>query len=299
VVKHIGRLPANRRALRFCNRSTQRTTMSNSHIPVELLDHIVDHLHDAEDALRSCCLVSKSWIPRARKHLFADVEFLTAGSLQSWKETFPNPSTSPAQYASTLSVRCSQIVTDAEVGGWIRSFSRVVHLDMGGQGTSPSLSVVSLDPFHGFSPAIRSLRVAIPSLSSPHIFNLILSFPLLEDLAVSIAVYNEPLTDNDDGPDLLPTLARPPSPPMFTGSLNLLLWGGMNHIIRWLLSLPGGIHFRKLIWTWFREEDFSVMVALVEGCSQTLESLDIARNNPMIGTSIRNLRPHKITQCCF
>ena len=38
--------------------------MSNLHLPAETLDHIVDHLHDTKDALRNCCLGSKSWVPR-------------------------------------------------------------------------------------------------------------------------------------------------------------------------------------------------------------------------------------------
>jgi hypothetical protein len=73
--------------------------MSDPHLPAEMLDHIVDHLQDTEYALRSCCLVSKSWIPRARKHLFFDIVFHTAKRLELWKETFPDPSTSPACYA--------------------------------------------------------------------------------------------------------------------------------------------------------------------------------------------------------
>jgi hypothetical protein len=35
------------------------------------------YLHDTRDALRNCCLIFKSWIPRTRKHLFADVRFYT------------------------------------------------------------------------------------------------------------------------------------------------------------------------------------------------------------------------------
>ena len=54
-------------------------------------------------------------------------------------------------------------------------------------------------------------------------------------------------------------------------------WGmRMKRIISWLLSLPGGFHFLKLTLTWCREEDLPLATALVEGCSCTLESLDIA-----------------------
>jgi hypothetical protein len=134
--------------------------MSGPHLPAELLDHIVDHLHDTLDALRNCCLVSKSWIPRARKHLFADIAFRTVRSLQSWEGTFPDPSTSPAHYTKSLSVSCPQVVTtsDAEAGGWIRGFSRIVRLEVGSQ---TSRGGMSFAPFHGLSLVIKSLRVIV------------------------------------------------------------------------------------------------------------------------------------------
>ena len=106
--------------------------MSNPYLPPEILDHIVDLLRDGTPALRSCCLVSKSWIPRTRKHLFAYVAFDTVKDLQSWKDTFPDSSTSPAHYTKTLFVNCPQVVAaaDAESGGWITGFSRVVQLQV-------------------------------------------------------------------------------------------------------------------------------------------------------------------------
>ena len=121
-------------------------TMPPPHLPAELLDHTVDHLHDARFALKNCCLVSKSWVPRSRKHLFANVTFKTAARLQSWKTTFPDPSTSPACYTKDLVVWCPQLVTaaDAEERGWIRTFSQVVHL-----GLDFDWSKTSLLPFPG------------------------------------------------------------------------------------------------------------------------------------------------------
>jgi len=101
------------------------------HLPPELLDHIVDLLHDSKTTLRNCCLVSKQWIPRTRKHLFADIRFDTEKKLERWKEMFPDPSTSPGHYTVTLLVdylRVTAADADAESGGWIRGFSRVVYL---------------------------------------------------------------------------------------------------------------------------------------------------------------------------
>ena len=113
------------------------TTMSDPYLPAEIPDQVTDHLHDTLGALRNCCLVSKSWTPRTRKHLFANTGFHTAKRLQSWKETFPDPSTSPAHYAETLSVSCRQVLTAADAdAGWIKGFCRVVQSDVNGVSAS-------------------------------------------------------------------------------------------------------------------------------------------------------------------
>jgi hypothetical protein len=261
--------------------------MSNPHLPEEMLDGIVDHLRGIKSALINCSLVSKSWIPRARRHLFVDIRFYTTKRLRSWKETFPDLSSSPACYAKTLAIDCLQVVTaaDAEEGGWITGFSHVVHLEVACRAVrpDPEQPKICLVPFHGFSPAIKSLRVTVPALSSLRVFDLIFSFPLLEDLSVVIPY--EPLTGDGDGSrgDEIPPASQRSSLPAFTGSLELYLQGGMKPFTRRLLSLPGGIHFPKLTWMWFREEDLPILMALVEECSHTLESLDIsdARGTPI------------------
>ena len=249
------------------------------HLPAELLDHVVDHLRDTKDALSNCCLVSKSWIPRTREHIFANVRFRTKEDLESWKETFPNPSTSPARYTKSLQIKCLPDITaaDAEPGGWIRDFSHVVHFrfsEYDGRG-------VYLLPFHGFSSVLKSLRVEF--YISPPTFDFILSFPLLEDLAVNFCMVE---TYDGDGSDGLPTVIQPSDPPMFTGSLELVITG-LKPFIRQLLSLPGGIHFRKFAARWSYERDILPTTSLVGGCSHTLESLRITRED--FGASIRRL----------
>ena len=84
-------------------------------------------------------------------------------------------------------------------------------------------------------------------------------------------------TDSGDGSegDEMPTAAQPSTPPVFTGFLELCLWGRMKPITRRLLSLPGGIHFRKFILVCTHEECTWLTMALVEECFHTLESLEI------------------------
>jgi len=248
--------------------------MSSPYLPPELLDHIVDILHHKRKALRNCCLVSRSWVPRTRKHLFASIKFETEEDLGLWKKTFPDPSTSPAHYAKTLSIGCSNVVTaaDAEPGGWIREFSQAERLEMTSDRTYVDEAGASFVPLHGFSPIIKSLYVDFTFLPSSQIFDLVLSFPLLEDLTV-ITSYDVPI-DDEDCPDELRTITQPSNPPMFTGSLELSR-GGMEPIARRLLSLSSGIHFRRLSLMQFHEEDIPSTTGLVEVCSCTLESLDI------------------------
>jgi len=106
--------------------------MSVPDLPREILDYTIDLLHDEQETLKQCCLVSKSWVPYARKHLFAEVSFYCTEDLEAWKETFPDPVDSPAHHTRSLIVGCPESVTaaDAEEGGWIRMFSRVVRLEV-------------------------------------------------------------------------------------------------------------------------------------------------------------------------
>jgi hypothetical protein len=250
--------------------------MSNPCLPPETLDYTVDFLHDEPETLKRCCLVSKSWVPRARNHLFADIKFPTAKSLESWKEAFPNPSTSAACYVKTLFIDCLQVVTaaDAEEGSWITGFSRVVHLEVGNGGL-PLDESFSLAPFHGFSPAIKSLWVVVSALPPSRIFNLILSFPLLNGLAVIVTSdYNGSGSEENE----MPATAQSSTPPTFTGSLELSLGRGMQAFAHQLLSVAGGIHFRKLALAWSHDEELFSTVALVRECSYTLESIDINCN---------------------
>ena len=257
--------------------------MSNPDLPAELLDHTVDLLQDDTDALKSCCLVSKSWISRARRHLFADVKLNSPVRLEAWKNAFPNPSTSPACYAKTLRIRflVEVPVTDAQEGGWIPTFSRVEHLEVGtGSMTTP------LVLFHGFSPKMKSLRVSTISLPFSRIFNLIFSFPFLEDLSIDALYGSGP---EDDLQDQLAT-TRPSSLPPFTGSLNLFIFGGSYRIASQLLALPGGLRFRELRLN-LTNESVSSSIALVEECSSTLESLEI--NCHVRGMSVPQPHSHR------
>ena len=144
--------------------------------PPEILDTIVNQLRGESAAVEACCIVSKSWIHRTRKHLFACVEFHAPNShSEQWKKTFPDPSNSPAHHPRSLSIHGLSVITaeDAGAGDWIRTFHNLAHLHLECLELDQQ---VSLAPFHGLSPTLRSLSLrAIPL----EVLDLIRSFPLL------------------------------------------------------------------------------------------------------------------------
>ena len=241
--------------------------MSNPRLPLEITDHIIDLLYNKPKALKECCLVSKSWLPRARKHIFANIQFRSTYDIGLWKKAFPDPTDSPAYLARTLFVGCSQVVEeiDAEEGGWIRAFSLIERL------TVSWTDEISLVPFRIFSSSLKSLRVT--SLLFPHsqTFTLIRSLPLLEDLA--LIGYDVSVIKGDE-PDV-PPISIPLTSPKFTGTLALFVDNGVKNTAHRLLNLPDGLHFRGLNLSWRSEEDLLWVVKLVVACSDTLEYLHV------------------------
>jgi hypothetical protein len=237
----------------------------SSSLPPEILDHIVDHLHDEPTTLRECCLVSKSWISRTRIHLFHHVEFRLSGrkSLESWMETFPDPSNSPAHYTRSLRIVRLKVIAVAisDARPWALSFHRVVDMHVITIGVNDRH--LSSTQLHGLFPTLKSLRIPYsPPLPLPEVLDFVCSFPLLEDLSLcSASLRNE---ENDD------EWNAPPTSPKFTGSL--LLSGSNRGITRKLLGLPGGLHFSKIrVRSPIGEGDLTK--ELVSTCSDTLESL--------------------------
>ena len=247
--------------------------MTNPYLPPEILDYIAHLLHDEPKSLKQCCLISKSWVPRTRRHLFADIKFRSASDLEWWKKTFPDAANSPAHHARTLLVGCPQLVTasDAEEGGWIRAFSGVAKLDLDSGAEYLNDLKDSLAPFRGFAPTLKSLRMCPTCLPCPQVFDLICSFHYLEDL--SLAGRDESSENDRDSNE--PQTGVPSTSPSLTGTLDLAIIRGVGGTARRLLNFPNCLHFRKFTCLWDHKEDPEWITELVVKCSQTLESLDI------------------------
>ncbi|KAF9789273.1 hypothetical protein BJ322DRAFT_1041709 [Thelephora terrestris] len=153
------------------------TVMPNTRLPQELTDYIIDFLHDELETLRQCCLVSRTWVSRTRKHLFRTIRFKSSADLNAWKKAFQNPLSSPTYHTRCLIVNRTRVATAIlEESGRVQSFSNVVRLELSScmKGshfqfiTTPYCSQNSLHRFH--NPAIlRSLQVYLfpPSSRGP------------------------------------------------------------------------------------------------------------------------------------
>ena len=245
------------------------------YLPPEILDYIAAFLHNERETLKECCLVSKSWVPRTRRNLFAEIKIHSDNQIKLWHKLTPDIANSLARHARTLFIGCPEFVVerDAEEGGWIRAFSCVESLDVDNGEWPLDTSRCPLTPFHGFSSTIKSLRVGSILLPSPQLIYLIRSSPLLEDLTV--AGRDESSGDGNDT-NWLPPGVPLTSPPL-SGSLDLNIHG-MGNTVRRLLDLPSGLHFRNLTFSWNLKEDLRWITALVRRCSHTLEFLYVTRN---------------------
>ena len=236
----------------------------SSHLPPEILDLIVDHLHADPETLKTCCLVSKAWIHRTRRYFFKLVK-IRSRSVHKWRENFPDPLNSPARHVRTLSIDLTGLISDADVNTLL-TFRNVSRLDVGTIGRNDQ--TLSLVPLHGFCPAVESLRISSSSLPSSKIFDLICSFPILQNFMF----VGYPASRLVDGR----TWNTPSTSPRLTGSLTLRLMKWIGHFIFRLLNLPNGVHFRRIVVSWMVPEDAESTMDLVSRCSDTLECLEIS-----------------------
>ena len=254
-------LPTNPSSVALHPPEQDTATSPSLRLPPEILDLIVDHLFDESTTLQACGVVSRSWVPRTRKYLFACVEFNEVRStIGSWEELFPDPSSSPAHNTRSLKIIGPSAVTAAgtEARAWIHSFHHLVELTVCTFGWKEVRA--SFTPFRGLAPTIKSLSFHCRSVAFLEIFGLICSFPLLEDLELRHWGRWRDIGGRD-------TPSTPTKPTGFPD-----LDGDQCPIGRELSCLPDGLRLSRIIIS-RPDEDTKTVMDLVSKCSDTLESL--------------------------
>jgi hypothetical protein len=71
------------------------------HLPAELIDTVVDFLHDDEESLANCSLVCKEWVPATRYHIFNNL-LLDRWNMEEFVDLITRPSATVALYINHL-----------------------------------------------------------------------------------------------------------------------------------------------------------------------------------------------------
>jgi hypothetical protein len=176
------------------------TTVTIKNLAQELLDAIIDEVGNSTDfkatssdreigtqTLKSCSLVARAWSPRARQHLFREVEFTSMNLFARWQEVISHGDTSPYNFVQTLHFRekTDQWITHdtfSQVSLHLPSFTKVENLIFTQYDITPLVLPLQQAPVP-FLQSIRYLEVDSMAMSaSEELFALIDCFPHLEDL---------------------------------------------------------------------------------------------------------------------
>lgn len=233
--------------------------------PLDIINLIVDLIHDDREALKACCLISKSWVPSTQKFLFDEIRFTDNSKFEKWKLLFPNPAKSPAHHAHFLLVGCMNVST--EEFSWIQSFTNITQLEVWDCMWPDRRWKTSYEPFDTLS-SINSLCMGYDR--QPQQFSeLICSFPLLKDLYILNVSNSEVFTNSNLNINQCFTL------PPLTGTL--VLRGELEGISHQVLNLPFVPGFQEIVWKTAifqqKKEIPGLVTALVNRCSDTLRHI--------------------------
>jgi hypothetical protein len=97
--------------------------MGVPHLPLELVEEIIDLLVGDTKSLHSCSLVSTSWIHRSRRHLFADIKLHSLSDLKSWFSAGLGPSSDHVRALDLAQNDEVQWITPDSLAGAFNDFS--------------------------------------------------------------------------------------------------------------------------------------------------------------------------------
>lgn len=176
------------------------TTVTINDLAQELLDAIIDQVGNLTDpkvapgkrklgaqTLKSCSLVARAWSPRARSHLFYEVEFISMDSFSRWQVVVSRGETGPYYFVRTLHFKekTEQWITSESLNRILPhlvDFPGVESLIFTQDDITPLVFPLQ-QAATSFLKSIRYLEVDTMAMSThEELFALIDCFPHLEDL---------------------------------------------------------------------------------------------------------------------
>jgi len=242
------------------------TAEKTGQVPQEIVDEILGHIaagsyaYAAVISLRSCSLVSKSWVPTCQQHLFHTITF-TLWNIDKWLEAFPVPEESPAHYVKELSVQIGgTFCVPEELFQRTLWFGNVRKVALFGDWYGRRIY-----PFWRLPQSVTSLVIRTDVFTLMDTWDLLARLPNLDDLSLSCYLAD------DRAPPAIEAVPRG----RFSGRLQLLEGPAHEDLTNMLLEVPTGLRFTEVVIFCHRKCSLST-VRLVEACAKTLVKLSLA-----------------------
>ncbi|KAF8530822.1 hypothetical protein JB92DRAFT_3139208 [Gautieria morchelliformis] len=139
-------------------------------LPGELVDQVIDHLHDDPPSLRACCITCRAWVPSARFHIFHNIVL-------------------SAERADALTVL---LETSPHISSLVRSLTIKGHQDEMPKGLDYYLEAVipAIAPKLTRLKTLRVERVTL-AMQDPKVLSaLIHNFSTLQELCLSFVLFD-------------------------------------------------------------------------------------------------------------
>jgi len=253
-------------------RPTRKKTkgVSVPRIPHDIINEVLDHLASESDfrSLRTCALVSKSWVQPCQRHIFYTVIF-TPASAREWLKTFPVREESPAHHVREMRLEIAHDVhIPLEFFECMPWFTGVDRLSLSGLGHGgvPLGHVFSppLEPsFWKLPRSATSLTIGIGVITLVRVRDIMEQLPNLDNLELSASI-------SDVGGGGFPGIGT-----VLKGRFGgrLMLRDAGEGIVNMLLEIPSGLHFTELDIYCTVNPLPSSAVGLAEACCKTIVKL--------------------------
>jgi len=255
-------------------------------IPQDIIDEILDHLTADSDpsgflqtcavaSLRSCALVSISWVRPCRRHLFHSIP-IVSWSMRKWIEAFPVLEESPSHYVRAIHIWTggTQCVPEklSEYASWFPNTEKMCLVGNAEGSTLPPYSCLE------YTGGVTLVQVR----------DVMAQLPNLHDLSLSMFLV---AADSRELPGIGTVLRG-----RFGGKLSLCGQYADKDTINMLLEVPSGLRFTEVRISCTCDCLLST-VRLVEACGDTLVKLSHMINvdgkshpsHNLAGTGVRNV----------